>query len=400
MNPDDRWLLPAGIDEVLPPDAARLEQQRRALLDLFSSWGYSLVVPPSIDFLDSLLTGMGQDLDLQTFKLTDQISGRLMGVRADMTPQVARIDAHSWVSEGPTRLCYLGTTLNTRPQGIFGSRSPMQVGAELYGHTGVESDVEILWLMVEALGLFGHRDAHVDVGHVGIFRGLSQSAGLSSAQERTLFDIIQRKARAEMEEAVGALPISADYREMLLALVDLNGGSEVLEQAERSLAAAPAEVGACVQALKDLSQTFGARVPDVSLHYDLADLRGYAYHTGIAFAAFVPGHGEEIARGGRYDGIGEAFGRGRPATGFSADVKTLAALASVETSDKEDGILAPWGGDAALFETVRTLREQGERVVFDLPGAATAAKNLGCSRVLLKNDGAWAVVAADQATSA
>ncbi|HEY5789875.1 MAG TPA: ATP phosphoribosyltransferase regulatory subunit, partial [Gammaproteobacteria bacterium] len=246
MDRIDRWLLPEGIDELLPGEARRLEQLRRRLLDLYASWGYELVVPPLIEYLESLLVGTGHDLDLETFKLTDQLSGRLMGVRADMTPQVARIDAHRLQRAAPSRLCYLGTVLRTRPGGPSRTRSPLQVGAELYGHAGVESDAEILALLVETLEACGIRGAHVDLGHVGIFRSLAHRAGLDAVQEAELFALLQSKARPELEAALAAWRLPPAAAAQLLALVELNGGDRVLADAATRLAGAGAEVAAAL----------------------------------------------------------------------------------------------------------------------------------------------------------
>ncbi|HKK04352.1 MAG TPA: ATP phosphoribosyltransferase regulatory subunit [Gammaproteobacteria bacterium] len=397
MAKTDRWLLPEGIDEVLPPEAQRLETLRRQLLDFYRGWGYELVIPPFIEFVDSLLTGTGNDLDLQTFKLTDQLSGKLMGVRADITPQVARIDAHQLKRDVPTRLCYIGTVLHTRPDGFAGSRSPLQVGLELYGHSGIDSDVEVLQLMVETLALTGVSPVHIDLGHVGIYRALAREAGLDGAQEAELFDALQRKARPEIEDMqrrglLGDLPGT-----MLCDLVELNGGAEVLDQARRRLASAGSEVQAALDDLERLATVLAERRPEITLHYDLAELRGYHYHTGVVFAAFVPGHGQAIAQGGRYDDIGRVFGRARPATGFSTDLKTLVALAPGSAAPAVGGIFAPCSEDAALRARVAELRAQGERVVCALPGQSGGAEQMGCDRALVERDGRWEVVGGEAA---
>lgn len=388
FSKDNRWLLPEGVDEVLPPDAARVEVLRRRLLDAFHAWGYELVMPPTIEFLESLLTGAGHDLDLQTFKLTDQLSGRMMGVRADMTPQAARIDAHKLRRDTPTRLCYIGTVLQSRPEGPSTSRNPIQVGCELFGHAGVEADIEVISLMLETLSVAGVGDCHLDLGHVGIFRGLAADAGLNPDAENRLWDALQRKAVTEIEEILGALEISAARRRMLRALADLSGGVEVLDEANRELAEAPASVQDAMRDLWSIATSLERRLPDVALHFDLGELRGYAYHTGAVFAAFVPGHGEEVARGGRYDQIGRVFGRSRPATGFSADLKTLLTLADRGPDRLHGGIQAPWQDDAALLRAVRELRDAGERVVWLLPGEETAAE---CDRQLIQRQGQWQV---------
>ncbi|BAZ94864.1 histidyl-tRNA synthetase 2 [Thiohalobacter thiocyanaticus] len=389
MSAINHWLLPEGIEEVLPEQAWRIEQLRRGLLDTYRGWGYQLIMPPMIEFLESLLTGAGNDLDLQTFKLIDQQSGRLLGLRADMTPQAARIDAHSLKREAPTRLCYLGTVLHTRPDGFAGSRSPLQVGAELFGHAGMESDLEIIGLMLETLRLTGIETVHMDLGHVGIFRGLARAAGLDGEAETDLFDVLQRKAIPEIEGLLGDMDLNAAQREGFARLAELHGGREVLDAArERYRGIAP--VQEAVDNLAAIGEAVHARWPELPVNYDLAELRGYAYQTGVVFAAFTPGCGQEVARGGRYDKIGEIFGRARPATGFSADLKTLMALG--RTAAASDGaIYAPADGDSGLNDRVRELRSQGERVIQGLPGEAGGAQALGCDRRLELRDGVWEV---------
>ncbi len=390
---NERWLLPEGIEEVLPDAARRLEQLRRRLLDLFESWGYELVMPPFIEYLESLLTGTGNDLDLQTFKLTDQLSGRLLGVRADMTPQAARIDAHQLKRTTPTRLCYLGTVLRTRPEGHGATRSPLQVGVELYGHSGIESDTEVLSLMLAALQHAGLRDIHLDLGHVGIYRGLARQAGLDAEQEALLFDALQRKSQPDVSELLGRMAVDDAVRTMLLRLIELNGDETVLAQARRTLATADGEVHAALDNLQAIAAQVRARLPAVPLHFDLAELRGYHYHTGVVFAAFVAGHGQAVAQGGRYDDIGRVFGRARPATGFSADLKTLMAL-STATAPAVRGIFAPCADDPALARQVADLRERGERVVCALSGQEGDAAAMGCDRRMVLQDDRWQVVPA------
>lgn len=389
--PENPWLLPSGIDELLPDDARCLETLRRRLLDLFDSWGYDLVVPPLIEYLDSLLTGTGSDLDLQTFKLTDQLTGRMMGVRADMTPQVARMDAHHLRFDAPTRLCYMGTVLHTRPDGFAGTRSPYQVGAELYGHAGPQSDAEVLCLMIEALRATGLSDVYVDIGHVGIYRHLAGAAGLDEDQEARLFDMLQRKAVPEITDYLGGLGLAATDRDGLAALATLNGGPEVLTEARKQLKRAGKQVGTALDYLEQVTDAVNRRLTDITLHYDLGELRGYRYQTGVVFAAFVPGHGQEVARGGRYDGIGAVFGRPRPATGFSADLRSAIALSSVQAPTRRC-ILAPAVEDEALYQRVAELRAHGERVIFELPGAETDLEEIGCDRRLQPKGEKWVVV--------
>ena len=386
----ERWLLPEGIEEVLPPQAQVLEQKRRALLDLYRSWGYELVMPPFIEYLDSLLTGTGDDLDLQTFKLTDQLNGRMMGVRADMTPQVARIDAHLLRRNTPTRLCYMGTVLHTRPKGFAASRAPLQIGLELYGHPGLESDVEVFQLMCKTLDAFAIADVYFDLGHVGLYRGLVKQAGLDAQQEAQLFDTLQRKAKPELSGMLGSWSLDKKISDMFLQLADLNGDEDVLAKARQLLAKADASVLQAISELENIAAAIKQRIPKISLHYDLAELRGYHYHTGVVFAAFVPGQGQAIAQGGRYDGIGKVFGNARPATGFSTDLKTLLAL-SPPTVVQSAGIFAPYGNDSALLNAIEQLRAQGERVVTALPNQQGDAQAMQCDRLLVKQGNDWVV---------
>ncbi|MEO5574576.1 MAG: ATP phosphoribosyltransferase regulatory subunit, partial [Gammaproteobacteria bacterium] len=350
---------------------------------------------PLVEYLESLLTGTGNDLDLQTFKITDQLTGRLMGVRADMTPQVARIDAHRLKRDVPARLCYLDTVLHTRPDGFSRSRNPLQVGAELYGHAGIESEIEVLCLMVEVLMLTGISDVHIDLGHVGIFRGLAREAGLTAEQEGLLFDALQRKDKAEIEDFLNRLTLTQDQRRRLVSLVELNGDDEVLDEAEASLKGAGAEVQNALANLRTLAHAARRQLPAMTLYFDLAELRGYHYYTGAVFAAFVPGHGQAIAQGGRYDDIGRVFGRARPATGFGADLKTLIALAPPAAASQVSGILAPELDDPKLLALIHDLRGEGERVIRLLPGQQGSAKDMNCDRVIVKRDNSWIVIDGD-----
>jgi len=386
------WLLPDGIEEILPVEAGHLESLRSRLLAMFACWGYDLVIPPFIDFLDSLLTGAGHDLDLQTFKLTDQISGEMLGIRADMTPQVARIDAHNLKHEWPTRLCYAGTVLHTRGDPLEKTRSPMQIGAELYGHTGLESDVEVICLMLEMLAITGVQQVHLDLGHVGIYRALSKQAGLTDVQESELFDVLQRKARPELKELMEGLDIDSELKALFVKLPELNGDKDTLAKANLMFAKAGNEVRQALADLTAIAEKLAVRFPALAISFDLAELRGYHYHTGVVFAAFVPSVGREIARGGRYDNIGAVFGRARPATGFSADLKVLSALSKQSfQSEKRELIFAPSLDDVALSEKIRDLRAQQQAVVQQLPGQAGGAKELGCTAVLEQDHQNWVV---------
>lgn len=390
MSEKDRWLLPEGIDEILPAEARRLEFMRRRLLDLFDLWGYELVMPPLVEYLESLLTGSGHDLDLQTFKLTDQLTGRLMGIRADMTPQAARIDAHYLKREAPVRLCYVGSVLRTRPDEFAGSRELLQLGAELYGHPGPESDIEILRLMLEALATVGLTDLHLDLGQVGVFRGLAKDAGLAPELETALFDALQRKARPEIETLLAGGDLASAKKQALAALLDLNGAGDVLDRARVVLKSAPGEVALALANLQTVAEAVRRAYPKLPVYFDLAELRGYRYYTGVMFSVLAPGQGQAVAQGGRYDGIGKAFGRSRAATGFSADLRQLLKIAPA-VDGSPGAILVPHGDDPGLQQAIARLRGAGERVVSSLPGSSVAAAELGCDRALAKQGGAWVV---------
>lgn len=390
MSNDDRWLLPDGIEEVLPDEARRLEQFRRQVLDLFASWGYELVMPPMIEYLDALLTGVGKEMDLQTFKLTDQMSGRMMGIRADMTPQAARIDAHYLKREVPVRLCYLGPVLRTRPDEFAGSREPLQLGAELFGHSGAESDAEILRLMLATLSLVGIKDLHIDLGHVGVFRGLARAADLSVDQEDELFNAMQRKAGPDVAGLLDAWGVTKAVTDMLHALVTLNG-DDALQVARKAFKSAPADVTQSLDELDAVREQLSRYIPELPVYFDLSELSGYGYYTGVVFSAFVPGHGRAVAKGGRYDGIGQDFGRARTATGFGSDLRELLALADSSTPVVK-GILAPAANDEALRELINKLRSNNERVIVNLPGAETTAAALGCDREIVNQNGSWTVI--------
>ena len=390
MVTNAKWLLPEGIDEVLPPRAMQLDNLCRKLIDLFGSWGYELVIPPMVEYLDSLLTGTGEDLELQTFKLTDQLTGRMMGIRADTTPQVARIDAHNLKRDMPTRLCYVGPVLHTRPAAHGGTRCPLQIGAELYGHGGVESDAEILSLMLKSLQSCNLQNVHVDLSHIGIYRGLIKTLNISNEQEEILFDLLQRKARAELAAAVKDWSISSKTERMLVSLLELNGDIGVLDEARKQLAASGKAVSACIDDLQRIAELTLAQLKSAPLYFDLAELHGYHYHTGLMFSAYIPGQGQEIARGGRYDDVGRAFGRSRPAAGFSTDIKALFNLVSRNES-RPKGIFAPSSEVPGLREMVDSLRAEGNIVICELPGQQGGPAEMGCDRQLVIEAGSWKV---------
>ncbi|MGI9273595.1 MAG: ATP phosphoribosyltransferase regulatory subunit [Endozoicomonas sp.] len=385
MTVADRWLLPDGIEEILPPRARKAEALRREMLDLFDRWGYELVIPPHLEFMESLTAGLGRDLELQTFKVTDQLTGRMMGLRADTTPAAARIDAHTMVGEGPVRLCYAGSVFHARPAFLGASRSPIQLGAELYGHSGIESDIEVISLMLETLAAVDIHSASLDLGHVQIYRTLAVYAGLGESQEQELFDALQRKAVSEVGQLLDFWQVDETIAEMLKALTSLSGDIEVIGRARDLLAGAPEAVFQALNQLESIAQKLAAMYPQVNLYFDMGELRGYNYHTGVVFAAYLAGQGQAIAKGGRYDGIGRAFGRARPATGFSTDLKILLDLKPVSREERKT-IYAQVDADPAV---VQALRRQGERVVCQLPGQETDAAGMGCDRQLVCRDGEW-----------
>jgi ATP phosphoribosyltransferase regulatory subunit len=379
------WLLPEYVEDILPAEAARIERLRRAILDLFAVHGYQLVMPPLLEYVDSLLTGTGHDLDLRTFKLVDQLSGRMLGVRADITPQVARIDAHLLNRSGVTRLCYAGSVLHTLPSDMNRTREPQQIGAEIYGHKGVESDIEVQRLMMQAMAASGIAEAHLDLGHVAVFRALVRRARIAAALESDLFHAMQLKDVPALRALTKRLDRTT--REALAALPDLYGGRDVLTVAGKRLPGYP-EIRGALRDLKRLSDALG----DVArIRFDLAELRGYHYHSGVVFAAYAQGWSNALARGGRYDEVGKAFGRARAATGFSMDLRELASARP--NGGARAGVLAPYQpGDVTLQKRIAALRARGEIVIVDLPGHARTRGELGCDRRLVRREGAWVVV--------
>lgn len=381
------WLLPEYIEDVLPAEASRIEKLRRQLLDLFQVHGYQLVIPPLLEYLESLNTGAGHDLDLATFKVVDQLTGRLMGVRADITPQTARIDAHLLNQQGVTRLCYADSVLRTRPDGLAQTRQPLQVGAELFGHTGIESDIEIQCLMVQALQLVGLKSLQIDLSHVGIFRSLMRRAGIGKELESDLYLGLQSKDKAVLAKMIKGMEPMA--QQALLALTDLNGGTEVLQAAQSNLPQ-QAEIKQALQDLRRTAQQLEALGAKVS--FDLADLRGYHYHSGLVFSAYAHGYAGPLAMGGRYDEVGQAFGRARPATGFSLDLRGL--VTALPPAELPKGILAPYIEDLILQEKIGALRAAGEVVIVDLPGHEEHRAELNCDRILIKKENGWEVAPA------
>lgn len=379
MTHADRWLLPDGVEEILPADAKPLDQLRRQLLDLYGRWGYDLVIPPLLEYTDSLLIGLGRDIDLLTFKVTDQLSGRTLGIRADITPQTARMDAHSLSRQGANRLCYAGHVVYTRPKSPLATRTPIQAGVEFYGEPGVSADVEVVSLLLESLKLAGLPRLHLDLGHVGIYRALAAAAGFNAEQEDAFFELLQRKAMTEIQAWVATKVHNPVLAEVLLALPLLAGEREVLTRARQLFANLAPEALAAVDQLEQVADLVTARYPEAELYFDLSELRGYHYLTGLVFAAFAPGYGNPIASGGRYDHIGEVFGRARPATGFAVDLTALSKLGLL-SSATTPAILALEPLTQSQWQAVQALRAQGERVVCaSSPGVAA---ELGCDRLL------------------
>ena len=393
MDDTKRWLLPDGVEEILPAEAGKLELIRRTLLDLYKSWGYQLVITPLIEYLDSLIVGSSHDLELQTFKIIDQLSGRMMGIRADVTPQVARIDSHRLDKEGPARLCYSDNVLHTKPRGIMTSRVPIRIGAELFGHKGINCDVELICLMYESLSKLGINDIYIVLGHVGIFRKLVDEAKLEKSAEDNLFEAVQRKAFDEIDDIVNSFVPDKNAREMLRSLTRLSGDESILAKALDIFESAPPNVRAELKELSEITRKVKEYVPQVNLCFDLCELRGYEYHTGIVFAAYSSNYGRAIAKGGRYDHIGEVFGRARPASGFDSDLKVLAKLSS-SIFEKTGGVLAPDIIDESLQKLIENLRESGEIVITNLSNEKLTGKvleELDCDRHLVNEDGAWVV---------
>lgn len=379
------WLLPEYIEDVLPAEAAQIEHLRRSLLDLFEVHGYQFVIPPMMEYLESLITGVGHDLDLATFKVVDQLTGRLMGVRADITPQAARIDAHMLNNQGVTRLCYAGSVLRTNPDGLAQTRQPMQLGAELFGHAGVESDIEIQRLMIKTLQASGIKALQIDFNHVGIFDALMKN--IDPVFEKQLYQALQSKDQTEVKALTK--DFDAVTRDALCALTELNGDVAILAEAAKRLPKTPAITKALAELLQVSNQL---KDLDVGVSFDLAELRGYHYHSGMVFAAYAQGCPGPLALGGRYDEVGQAFGRARPAAGFSLDLRGL--VKALPRSNLKQCILAPYGNDDSLIKKIDELRKSGEKVVQELPGHEAYVDELNFNRKLKNLDGVWQVVAA------
>ncbi len=378
------WLLPEHVCDVLPAEARRIEEIRRTLLDAARGYGCELVMPPLLEHLESLLTGTGRELDLKTFKLVDQLSGRTLGVRADTTPQVARIDAHLLNRDGVTRLCYCGPVLHTRPSGLRATREPLQFGAEVYGHAGLEADLEVLELALDALQRVGVEGLVVDLGDARVLRGVLAGSGVDDDCAAALHAALAAKDAPAL--ALHARGLPQGTRDALHALLRLYGGDEVIAAARRELPQRP-QVVAALDDLAWLAKHLQLAFPQLQVGFDLADLGGYAYYSGARFAIYAGATSDALARGGRYDEVGAVFGRTRPAVGFSMDLKEVAALASQR--DMPAAVRAPWADDLALRAAVRRLRERGEVVVCVLPGHEHEGEEFACDRELVSEDGEW-----------
>ncbi len=374
------WVLPDHIADVLPSEARRIEELRRELLDMARCYGYELVMPPMLEYLESLLTGTGQELNLQTFKLVDQLSGRSLGLRADTTPQVARIDAHLLNRQGVTRLCYCGPVLHARPSSPHATREPLQFGAEIYGHAGLEADLEAVELALDSLHIVGVNSVTLDVADVRVVNALVQGLNLSPEVMADLHTALSVKDSTWLQKLTLDMPDAA--RKALAVLPSLYGDASVLEEAERVLPSSPLMQQALSQ-LKWLAQ----HLPDTNLSFDLADLSGYAYYSGLRFAVYATGQHDAILRGGRYDEVGAVFGRKRPAVGFSLDLKTLVGL--VPEVPVRAAIRAPWNESQSLRQAIVRLRGQGETVVRVLPGHESEILEFHCDRELREIDGQW-----------
>ncbi|WP_374399602.1 ATP phosphoribosyltransferase regulatory subunit [Niveibacterium sp.] len=379
-----RWALPDHIEDALPLEAARLEAMRRRLLDEFRLHGYQLVMPPLIEYVESLLSGTGKEMGEHTFRMADPFTGRVLGLRADITPQVTRIDAHLLNRAGVTRLCYAASVVRTTPRSLLASRQPMQLGAEIYGHSGIDADIEVIRLLARTLEVAGVKASRIDLGHIGLFRALAELAELSAEQQRELFAVLQAKDVPTLEAMTTSMP--GEAAGALRQLPVLYGDASVLDRAAAVLPAIPA-----VQtALADL-RAIAAALPDLPLSFDLADLRGYDYHSGLVFAAFCGTSPAAVAFGGRYDEVGRAFGRARPATGFS--VNDLRDLINADDDGVLPGaVLAPAVDDLRLTQAVAALRAAGEVVTCALPGHAGTWREAGCDRELVLQGDRWVVV--------
>ncbi|NYT36976.1 ATP phosphoribosyltransferase regulatory subunit [Allopusillimonas soli] len=380
------WLLPESLADVLPAEARRIEELRRVLLDLYRTYGYELVAPPLVEYLDSLLSSGSSDLALRTCKLVDQLSGRSLGVRADMTPQVSRIDAHLLNREGVTRLCYCGSVLHARPAGLLSDRELLQIGVELFGHAGHEADIEIIELALESMGRAGLAEARVDLNHPGVARAILDADPALAQVGETVFELLSVKDRPALEGLQQRWPeVQSTTVDALVALVSLYGGADVVDRARRELPALPA-----IAAALDSLETLMRALPGHAFSVDLADLGGaYGYHSAAVFSIYAQGWHEAVVRGGRYDGMGREFGRARPATGFSLDLRKLSS--GLPPAPLASAIRAPWSSDPALLQMLRALRDSGEIVIQMLPGQSQRLDEFHVDREVALEEGKWLV---------
>jgi ATP phosphoribosyltransferase regulatory subunit len=377
------WQLPQAVEEVLPEQASALEALRRELLDLYKHWGYELVFPPLIEYSESLLTGLGADLDLLTFKLTDQLTGRTLGIRADITPQVARIDAHSYLKRGVSRLCYAGTTLHTHPKSLMASRCPVQVGAELYGDSSEQADIEIIRLLIETLRTSGVGALTLDIGHVGVYQAVFAAADIDQ-NDTDIFDALQRKSAPDLAVALQDKP--AQTREWLTALMNMHGDIDTLDRARQTFGSSVPAVSQAIDQIETVIKALSAVAQDIDWYVDLAELRGLNYHTGLVFAAYAKGAGQALANGGRYDSVGQIYGRARAATGFAVDLKTLLAQGRY-TAKSQGAISVPAIMDTKLESLINDLRANGQIVI----RALLNEHDERCDREIVLIDDVWTV---------
>lgn len=377
------WQLPQAVEEVLPEQASALEALRRELLDLYKHWGYELVFPPLIEYSESLLTGLGADLDLLTFKLTDQLTGRTLGIRADITPQVARIDAHSYLKRGVSRLCYAGTTLHTHPKSLMASRCPVQVGAELYGDSSEQADIEIIRLLIETLRTSGVGALTLDIGHVGVYQAVFAAADIDQ-NDMDIFDALQRKSAPDLAVALQDKP--ARTREWLTALMNMHGDIDTLDRARQTFGSSVPAVSQAIDQIETVIKALSAVAQDIDWYVDLAELRGLNYHTGLVFAAYAKGAGQALANGGRYDSVGQIYGRARAATGFAVDLKTLLAQGRY-TANSQGAISVPAIMDTKLESLINDLRANGQIVI----RALLNEHDERCDREIVLIDDVWTV---------
>ncbi len=381
-----KWLLPESLADILPAEARRIEELRRKLLDLYRVYGFELVMPPLVEYLESLLTGHGHDLSLRTNKLVDQLSGRTLGVRADMTPQVARIDAHLLNREGVTRLCYCGSVLHTRPMGLLSGRELLQIGAEIFGHAGVEADIQIIELALESMRLAGVERPWLDLNHPGVLRAIVEADPALAEISEDVADLLATKDISGLQALADTQPdLRPGSVQALVDLAGLYGGRETVQKAREVLPRLPA----VQQALDDLDRMAGF-LADYEVGFDLADVRaGYGYHSGIVFAIYADGWHDALVRGGRYDGVGVAFGRSRPATGFSLDLRALSG--GLAPAEPANAVRAPWGSDPELVGALRALRAEGVIVVQILPGQEHSVDEFVFDRELVHEGNEWKV---------